>query len=87
MTVQHVHYVHKAGYTARFILIAMCCMFTAILIYHGLVEEVRTFDNLSAAASWLRELSTEDGAEDCAGSVIWNHDLNEPVYQELLSGT
>ena len=87
MTAQHVHYVHKTGYSVLSIFITMCCRFIAVLIYHGLVEEVMAFDNLPLATSWLRELFTENGAENCAGSVIWNQHLNEPVYQELLSGT
>jgi len=58
------------------------CRYTAILVYDGLVERAIVFDEFSRAEEWLRESRQASGIENCAGSVIWDHQVDEPTHMK-----
>lgn len=57
------------------------CEFIAILVYEGLIEDVKTFDDKIEAITWITTNANECGVERCSDSVIW--DMNEKRSIEL----
>jgi hypothetical protein len=62
------------------------CKYVAILVYQGLIEDVRVFDNKEAAACWLSGCAEECGADNCTDSIIWDMEQRTRIDLGFVSG-
>jgi hypothetical protein len=57
----------------------------AILVYQGLIEDVGVFDKKEEAAHWLSGNVEQNGADECADSIIWDTRQKAPIDLGFVS--
>lgn len=61
------------------------CRYVAILVYQGIIENVDGFESEKDAGGWLSRLAEEYGADNCAGSIIWDTKERAPIDLGFVS--
>lgn len=85
IAIDRVHYVHK-GRNSSHAFVESMCNYVAILVYQGLIEDVGVFEKKEEAAHWLSSNVEENGAEDCADSIIWDTEQKTRIDLGFVSG-
>jgi len=56
------------------------CKFVGIVVYQGLVEDVRVFNEKSSAIKWIAIKANEYGVEDSLDSLVWDVEKQSRIY-------